>query len=143
MTTKTCTIDGCTGFVQGRGWCFRHYQRWRRHGDPLHLVLRPARLPCSVPDCAELAKGRGFCGKHYQRWRKRGDPAAPSLRSDLWTPAETEALLDEIRGKDGRPDPDACVRYGALAVFGRATGRTRFTVAKKLWQLRRQLRDGR
>ena len=45
---KTCKIDGCgraTG-VPGtaRGWCDRHYRRWRRHGDPL-AGKRGARLP--------------------------------------------------------------------------------------------------
>lgn len=36
--TKTCSIDGCGSVVgknSARGWCFRHYQRWQRHGDPL------------------------------------------------------------------------------------------------------------
>ena len=30
----TCSIDGCTGAVIARGWCFKHYLRWRKHGDP-------------------------------------------------------------------------------------------------------------
>lgn len=34
MTQRTCSIDGCTSPVKGRGWCNMHYQRWRKHGDP-------------------------------------------------------------------------------------------------------------
>lgn len=33
---KSCTIEDCTGggpFI--RGWCTRHYQSWKKHGDPL------------------------------------------------------------------------------------------------------------
>lgn len=31
----SCTIDGCDKPHYGRGWCSAHYQRWRRHGDPV------------------------------------------------------------------------------------------------------------
>lgn len=30
-----CSIEGCGTRVYGRGWCEKHYTRWRRHGDPL------------------------------------------------------------------------------------------------------------
>ena len=38
MLPKICTIPECETIVgknSARGWCFRHYQRWLRHGDPL------------------------------------------------------------------------------------------------------------
>ena len=31
---KSCTIDGCETKRYGRGWCEKHYTRWRRNGDP-------------------------------------------------------------------------------------------------------------
>lgn len=31
----TCSVVGCEEPVKGRGWCVKHYARWRRHGDPL------------------------------------------------------------------------------------------------------------
>lgn len=31
----TCSIDGCDRGHNARGWCRRHYEAWRRHGDPL------------------------------------------------------------------------------------------------------------
>lgn len=34
MADATCSIDGCEKSVRGRGWCNRHYSRWRRHGTP-------------------------------------------------------------------------------------------------------------
>jgi len=30
----TCSIPGCDRNVAGRGWCMKHYLRWRTHGDP-------------------------------------------------------------------------------------------------------------
>lgn len=35
MGQRICSIEGCTANVTGRGWCMRHYTRWRFHGDPL------------------------------------------------------------------------------------------------------------
>ena len=32
---KTCSIDGCESEHYARGWCGAHYQRFRKHGDPL------------------------------------------------------------------------------------------------------------
>jgi len=34
MCERTCTIEGCLGRVVARGWCDRHYRRWKRTGDP-------------------------------------------------------------------------------------------------------------
>lgn len=33
MTNGTCVL--CDAPSVGRGWCTKHYNRWRRHGDPL------------------------------------------------------------------------------------------------------------
>ncbi len=30
----TCSMDGCESPVLARGWCSRHYRRWRDHGAP-------------------------------------------------------------------------------------------------------------
>lgn len=41
MAKATCIIDGCDKpiRVKSRGWCWMHYGRWYRNGDPL-LLLR-------------------------------------------------------------------------------------------------------
>lgn len=31
----TCSVEGCDDPHTARGFCKRHYRRWRRHGDPL------------------------------------------------------------------------------------------------------------
>ena len=30
-----CAIGGCSRSRLARGWCSLHYQRWKRHGDPM------------------------------------------------------------------------------------------------------------
>jgi len=35
---KHCTVSGCEGAYLARGFCRRHYDRWRRTGDPLKTL---------------------------------------------------------------------------------------------------------
>lgn len=38
MVPKICSIPDCESTIgrnSARGWCYMHYQRWQRHGDPL------------------------------------------------------------------------------------------------------------
>lgn len=32
---RTCGVEGCEDKQRAKGWCNRHYLRWRNHGDPL------------------------------------------------------------------------------------------------------------
>jgi hypothetical protein len=36
-----CSIDGCEKPTRARTWCGMHYERWKKHGDPLLVVKRP------------------------------------------------------------------------------------------------------
>lgn len=72
-----CSIDGCESLVRSRGWCAKHYQRWRRHGDPLGRNTQPA--DCSVDGCSGRIVARGWCRPHYYRWRRHGDPLLGKL----------------------------------------------------------------
>ena len=76
MSKRTCSIDTCEDPVVGRGWCSRHYQAWRKYGDPLaggHKTGR-RRGVCSIKDCDEVRAGLGWCQAHYTMWRRHGDP---------------------------------------------------------------------
>ena len=35
MSKAICSVDNCPVASRKRGWCERHYQRWRNHGDPV------------------------------------------------------------------------------------------------------------
>ena len=43
MGKVTCKYPGCPEPIRGRGWCNKHWQRWRKHGDP-SIVLSSHRL---------------------------------------------------------------------------------------------------
>lgn len=34
MVLRTCAVEGCGSIAKSRGWCNKHYQRWKKHGDP-------------------------------------------------------------------------------------------------------------
>lgn len=75
MPNVSCSIDDCGGGVVARGWCNKHWKRWRMHGDPLHLVPKAPKGCCTVDGCDRQlgGGGRGLCSMHYQRWRINGD----------------------------------------------------------------------
>ncbi|WP_377326255.1 HNH endonuclease [Pimelobacter simplex] len=53
-----------------------HYNRWKRHGDPLHQWIPQT---CEAAACSKQAKSLGYCVAHYTRVLRYGDPhgAAP------------------------------------------------------------------
>lgn len=46
MSQRICSVDDCGRPPYVRGWCVKHYSRWRAHGDP------EAYFP-NTPDAAE------------------------------------------------------------------------------------------
>lgn len=41
MAEGICSIGDCGRPVAARSWCSMHWQRWRRHGDPLIVLGHP------------------------------------------------------------------------------------------------------
>lgn len=37
---QPCSVVGCDSVPMSRGWCVKHWCRWRKYGDPLVLVQR-------------------------------------------------------------------------------------------------------
>ena len=71
-----CSIEGCTGpvAVKSRGWCNKHYIRWRRHGDPNYRTPRVIESECSIEGCSRGQYARTWCTLHYDRWFRQGAP---------------------------------------------------------------------
>ncbi len=79
-TLRLCSIPGCGKPHRGHGWCGSHYERWRRHGDPLGggsyrvprgEVLRyflEVVLPYSGADCLvwPFSTNRGYGQMRYK-----------------------------------------------------------------------------
>lgn len=80
MNESTCLVNECERGSSGgsRGYCSPHYQRLRRHGDPLAggptRSTAGTRRNCSVEGCVKDAHARSWCQRHYLVWAAHGDP---------------------------------------------------------------------
>lgn len=75
MADPICSVEGCDRPHCARGFCRRHWIRWRRYGDPLAgASFREPGGTCSVDGCRKPVAARRMCHLHYSRWRKHGDP---------------------------------------------------------------------
>ena len=74
MANRTC--EHCGNPVLARGWCSKHYQAWRKHGDPLAGGSKTGRAhgTCSIEGCGKVRAGLGWCQAHYTNYRRHGDP---------------------------------------------------------------------
>lgn len=85
MTKKIvaqCSVEGCLNEYLARGYCRKHYSRWRAHGDPsivLEGVFTPAKFWQKVALTADDTRcwewlgtlnGRGYGTQtvNYKRW---------------------------------------------------------------------------
>ncbi len=68
---KVCVIEDCNDRYEGRGFCHKHYERWRIHGDP---NFTKHRTHCIIENCNDTHRANGLCVKHNGRLKKYGDP---------------------------------------------------------------------
>ena len=74
MRDRTCSIAGCGDGALARGWCNKHYKRWRKYGDPTELVRNFQGGQCQVDGCDNKPSSLRFCPKHRYRFVRYGDP---------------------------------------------------------------------
>ena len=68
---RKCKIDECENKHRSKGFCSKHYQRFRRYRNPLYVI--PTRI-CSLKSCNKKHRCKNLCEIHYQRFRKHGNP---------------------------------------------------------------------
>lgn len=60
---QVCTMSGCLQKVKARGWCQKHYWRWRTYGDP--AVVRQDRTKSAAERYeAKVDRSAGPAGCH-------------------------------------------------------------------------------
>lgn len=84
MASKgTCKADSCDKDVRAKGYCDRHYRKWRKG-----VMGKPRHRSCNEKDCGKAQHRRGLCEAHYakQFTKKVAEPAAAAA-----APAEAAA----------------------------------------------------
>lgn len=76
-TLRICSIPDCDKPAKQKGWCWSHYARWHRHGDPLagrapNITAIPD--TCTIEGCDSAHYARGYCVAHYTRQIRHGSP---------------------------------------------------------------------
>lgn len=77
MQQRICSIEGCGKTFKALGWCYMHYARYHRWGDPLGFAPpKPPWNTCSVDDCDRRSRARNgkYCSMHRDRVRDHGHP---------------------------------------------------------------------
>jgi hypothetical protein len=67
-----CSVEGCEGTHKAHGWCSKHYQRWKHHGDPMTLhgtepgaplrFIEEVALACDKDECLVWPYARNPAG---------------------------------------------------------------------------------
>lgn len=126
MGPSECQVEDCGKPSVGRGLCRKHYNRWRKHGDP--SVVKPYGWfrdapPCGVDGCSEPHVAQGYCRTHYRRWKRWGDPLY--VRPNPSGPDHPAYVADEdagysvaharVRKARGKASDHLCVDCGKQA----------------------------
>lgn len=61
VSKRKCTIAGCGGVHVGRGYCGKHWARWKSSGDPLRLQRTEKGLRAAFVQKALNFSSRGTC----------------------------------------------------------------------------------
>jgi hypothetical protein len=64
-----CSIKGCTQPYTTRGWCQTHYDRWRKHGDPMWTPMSGAEIEEEVAWLIEAGMSTFYVAAALKRTR--------------------------------------------------------------------------
>lgn len=122
MKNTTCSIADCDKPAKQRGWCWAHYSRWHRHGDPLvasrPTPLKPASPNCTIAGCDKPHFAFGLCSAHYTRRRRHGH--ALGGRTSQGEPLDWLHAHQHHEGNECLIWPYARARgYGVVTIDGR------------------------
>lgn len=103
----SCSVTGCVGRHLAKGYCSAHYQRWRSHGDPLHVPTDKLCRACGerkplnqfyvVKSGKDAGRPRSQCkqciseaSRRLNAERSKVDPYWSTKKSSAWRAANKQ-----------------------------------------------------
>jgi len=65
VVSTNCKVEKCKGQVRAKGYCPRHFKKWRR-GE----LGKPRYKTCKEENCRKPLYQKGYCEPHYGAWSK-------------------------------------------------------------------------
>ena len=119
MADRTCSIDGCDSTLQvRRGWCAKHYQRWRAYADPLGVHQTGPRNcnTCGV-DISRKNAHAEFCSPGC---RKKSYPPRPNNGHRVLGTKDCEWCGKTFDVLSDRPNKRGCSIACGMMIAGRS-----------------------
>lgn len=69
-----CSVLNCNEVLYCKCFCKRHYDKNRRHGDPLYERKLKKSQPCLAASCLEPVWAKGLCPMHLMQKRRADSP---------------------------------------------------------------------
>jgi hypothetical protein len=69
----TCKAENCDNPVRGKGYCDRHYRKWRKG-----LLGKPRYKTCNEEGCRKPRVRRSLCAEHFAKKHTKTAPAEPA-----------------------------------------------------------------
>jgi hypothetical protein len=88
-----CSILNCNGKYKAKGYCDKHYKRFKKYNDPLKTEWKNqftdssvknyiSNRICKIEGCGGKIRGRGYCLKHHKKLIKYGNPLERKINRD-------------------------------------------------------------
>ena len=104
---KICSVFDCNLSAKTKTYCFKHYSRYFKTGNPLKTPTGREwgkRNVCIIRDCKGLVEGKNYCHKHYLRFKKYGSPLKGARKINHRYTKEGYVLLYKPDWKTARKD---------------------------------------
>jgi len=124
---KVCKVEGCKTIAGTKGFCIKHYGRFRRHGDPEKILVRErnTHVDCKISGCFKNVEALGYCTMHYKRVYRYGTPdtvkkvsVLPKGVCEIQKCSKPSICLIDLNGKP----KEVCQRhYRQWSLYGKIT----------------------
>jgi len=108
---RICSIEGCGGAHEAKGWCAKHYKRWAVHGDPLISLIKHTK---SGAPMAFILANVGFDGDECLVWPFNRDKKSgiPQISLDGTTKSPARVMCEKVNGPPPTPKHEAAHSCG-------------------------------